>query len=82
MFNMKQGTVLWFNWERGFGFIKEDDSEETHFVHFSHILTDDIKKDGSPKFRKLEEGERVEFEVGLTETGRPGALNVRRLEPV
>ena len=48
------GTVKWFNEEKGFGFITAEDGKEV-FVHFS-----EIQKDG---FKKLSEGEEVTFEV-------------------
>ncbi|ARK20255.1 cold-shock protein [Sporosarcina sp. P26b] len=51
---MKQGTVKWFNAEKGFGFI-EVDGEEDIFVHFSAIQGDG--------FKSLDEGQQVEFEV-------------------
>ena len=52
---MSQGTVKWFNAEKGFGFISQADGGPDVFVHFSEI-------DGSG-FRSLEEDQRVEFEV-------------------
>ncbi|GKV65801.1 MULTISPECIES: cold-shock protein [Sporosarcina] len=51
---MKQGTVKWFNAEKGFGFI-EVDGEDDIFVHFSAIQGDG--------FKALDEGQQVEFEV-------------------
>lgn len=48
------GTVKWFNAEKGFGFITGDDGKDV-FAHFSQI-----QKDG---FKTLEEGQAVEFEV-------------------
>ncbi|ARD46930.1 cold-shock protein [Sporosarcina sp. P37] len=51
---MKQGTVKWFNSEKGFGFI-EVDGEEDIFVHFSAIQGEG--------FKSLDEGQQVEFEV-------------------
>ncbi|MEI5738499.1 cold shock protein CspA, partial [Staphylococcus aureus] len=51
---MKQGTVKWFNAEKGFGFI-EVEGENDVFVHFSAI-----NQDG---YKSLEEGQAVEFEV-------------------
>lgn len=51
---MKQGTVKWFNSEKGFGFI-EVEGEDDVFVHFSAI-----EGDG---FKTLDEGQQVEFEV-------------------
>jgi CspA family cold shock protein len=51
---MPQGTVKWFNGQKGWGFITTDEGEEV-FVHYSAI-----KGTG---FRSLEEGERVTFDV-------------------
>jgi len=51
---MKQGTVKWFNSEKGFGFI-EVEGEDDVFVHFSAIQGDG--------FKTLDEGQHVEFEV-------------------
>ena len=61
------GTVKWFNAEKGYGFIARE-GEADVFVHFSAI-------DGSG-YRTLEEGQRVEFDVG---PGRKGeeAQNVK-----
>lgn len=75
---MKTGVCLWFRWDKGYGFIKENGTEETYFVHFSGIYTEEFKKNGEPKFRKLEEGDKVTFEVGEGPNGRPLAINVRR----
>ena len=49
------GTVKWFNGEKGFGFITQDDGGADVFVHFSAIA-------GSG-YRNLEENQKVEFEV-------------------
>ncbi|MEG0685582.1 MAG: cold-shock protein, partial [Coprobacillus sp.] len=51
---MKQGTVKWFNSEKGFGFI-EVEGENDVFVHFSSIQGEG--------FKTLDEGQKVEFEV-------------------
>ena len=51
---MPEGTVKWFNAEKGYGFISQEDGEDL-FVHFS-----EIKMDG---YKTLDEGARVSFEV-------------------
>lgn len=66
---MKQGTVKWFNNEKGFGFI-EVEGEKDVFVHFSAITGEG--------FKSLEEGQRVEFEVTEGPKG-PQAANVSKL---
>jgi cold shock CspA family protein len=65
------GVVKWFNAEKGYGFITPDGGGKDCFVHFSAIQ--------GGGFRKLEEGEKVEFEVGQGQKG-PQAENVTRLE--
>jgi CspA family cold shock protein len=52
---MAQGTVKWFNAEKGFGFIEVDGGGSDVFVHYSAIE--------SSGFRSLDEGQRVEFET-------------------
>ena len=52
---MPQGTVKWFNAEKGFGFIATDDNGPDVFVHYSAIQTNG--------FRTLEENQRVSFEA-------------------
>ena len=66
---MKQGTVKWFNSEKGFGFI-EVEGENDVFVHFSAIQGEG--------FKTLEEGQLVEFEVVDGNRG-PQASNVIKL---
>jgi cold shock protein len=63
------GTVKWFNADKGFGFIAREDGPDL-FVHFSEI-------DGSG-FRSLEENQRVEFEINQGPKG-PQAVHVRAL---
>ena len=52
---MSTGTVKWFNNEKGFGFISNDDGSGDVFVHFTAIQ--------SKGFRKLEENQKVTFDV-------------------
>ncbi len=66
---MKNGTVKWFNAEKGFGFISVE-GEDDVFVHYSAI-----KAEG---YKTLEEGQAVEFEVVQGAKG-PQAANVVRL---
>ncbi|NLG55324.1 MAG: cold-shock protein [Rhodococcus sp.] len=67
---MAEGTVKWFNSEKGFGFIAPDDGSADVFVHYSEIQ--------SNGFRTLEENQPVEFEVGEGAKG-PQAQQVRPL---
>ncbi|NIR35031.1 MAG: cold-shock protein [Actinobacteria bacterium] len=64
-----QGTVKFFNNEKGYGFISREGGDDV-FVHFSNIAGEG--------FKTLEEGQAVEFDVG---PGRKGdeALNVRAI---
>ena len=55
-----QGTVKWFNSEKGYGFIAVDGGSDV-FVHYSAIQSDGYKS--------LEEGQRVEFEVTQVQKG-------------
>jgi CspA family cold shock protein len=65
---MTQGTVKWFNGEKGFGFIAQENDGPDVFVHYSEI-------DGSG-FRNLEENQRVEFTITQGQKG-PQATGVR-----
>ncbi|MFT0802983.1 cold shock protein CspC [Bacillus swezeyi] len=58
---MEQGTVKWFNAEKGFGFIERENGDDV-FVHFSAIRSDG--------FKSLDEGQKVTFDV---EQGARGA---------
>ena len=61
---MAQGTVKWFNGEKGFGFIEVDGGGADVFVHYSAIA--------SSGYRSLEEGQRVEFETTQGPKGAGG----------
>ena len=65
---MAQGTVKWFNGEKGFGFIAPDGNGPDVFVHYSAIQADG--------YRSLDENQRVEFDVTQGQKG-PQAENVR-----
>lgn len=66
---MAQGTVKFFNADKGYGFISRDEGADV-FVHFSAIQGDGYKT--------LDEGQRVEFEIGRGKKGDE-AQNVRRI---
>ena len=67
---MPQGTVEWFNHEKGYGFIRPDDGSEDLFVHYSGIADEG--------FKSLDEGDKVTYEEAQ---GRKGmqAQNVSRI---
>jgi CspA family cold shock protein len=67
---MAQGTVKWFNADKGYGFIAPDDGSADVFVHHSAI-----EMDG---FRTLQENQRVDFTAGTGPKG-PQAEQVRAL---
>ena len=66
---MAQGTVKWFNPEKGYGFISQEGGEDL-FVHWSEIQMDGYKT--------LDEGAAVEFEVTQGDNGKLQASNVTK----
>ena len=67
---MAQGTVKWFNAEKGFGFIAQADGGADVFVHFTAIQADG--------YRSLDENQTVEFDIVQGPKG-PQASNVQKL---
>jgi len=66
---MAEGTVKWFNDQKGFGFIEQDDGQDL-FVHHTGI--------NASGFKSLDEGQRVRFDLETSEKG-PKAKNVEAL---
>lgn len=66
---MAQGTVKWFNDQKGFGFISQESGEDV-FVHHTAIIAEG--------FRTLSEGDKVEFDITQGKKG-PAAANVRKI---
>src|SRR3954469_467233 len=71
---MVQGTVKWFNAEKGFGFITPDDGSADVFVHFSAIAD-------QGGYRSLDEGQRVDFETSQGQRGPQGGGGRLRARP-
>ena len=64
---MSTGKVKWFNQEKGYGFITDDEDGRDVFVHYTAI--------NAEGFRTLEEGQIVEFTINQSDCG-PQAQNV------
>ena len=67
--DVNTGTVKWFNERKGYGFIVPDDGGDDLFVHHS-----EIQSEGRAS---LDEGQKVEYEIGKGEKDRPCAIQVR-----
>ena len=70
---MNQGTVKWFNAEKGYGFLSKDEGGDDVFVHFSAIQVDGYKT--------LNEGQKVTFDVepDPKNSSKMRAVNVKPL---
>ncbi|GLW10391.1 cold-shock protein [Microtetraspora sp. NBRC 13810] len=64
---MATGTVKWFNSEKGFGFIQQDDGGADVFAHYSNIA--------AQGYRELREGQKVSFDITQGQKG-PQAENI------
>jgi CspA family cold shock protein len=69
MATLANGTVKWFNSEKGFGFIEQEDGGKDLFVHYKQV-----NKSGYGRVT-LDEGQKVSYEIGQSEKG-PQAQNV------
>ena len=67
---MAEGTVKWFNADKGYGFISREGGDDL-FVHFSEIQ--------SEGFKSLDEGQAVSFDEATGNNGKQQATNVRAL---
>ena len=69
---MNEGKVKWFDGKKGYGFVSDAAADNTdYFVHFSEIQSDG--------FKTLEEGQKVEFEIGEGTKGEV-AKNVKVID--
>ena len=69
---MSQGTVKWFNGQKGFGFIQPEDGSKDVFVHISAVERAGLSN--------LNEGQKVSFDVvDSSKTGKSAAENLRAL---
>lgn len=69
---MTVGTVKWFSTIKGFGFIEPEDGSKDAFVHISAVERAGLSK--------LEEGQKVEYELVPGDRGRSSAENLKALE--
>ena len=67
---MSNGTVKWFNDQKGFGFIVPEEGGKDLFVHYSNIVAE------NDSFRTLQDGQKVQYESSEGQKG-PEAINVQ-----
>ena len=69
---MAKGEVRWFNYKKGYGFISQDGKEENDvFVHISAVKASGITK--------LQEGQKVEYEIKEQQNGKMAAEDLKTL---
>lgn len=66
---MSQGTVKWFNAQKGYGFIQPDDGSKDVFVHISAVERAGL--------RGLNEGQKVSFDLERGQQGKTSAVNLQ-----
>jgi len=66
---MPNGTVKWFNTQKGYGFIQPDDGDKDVFVHISAVERSGIGN--------LREGQKLSFELERGNQGRTSAVNLK-----
>ena len=70
---MAKGEVRWFNYKKGYGFVSQDGQEENDvFVHISAVKASGITK--------LQEGQKVEYEIKEQQNGKMAAEDLKTLE--
>ncbi len=66
---MSQGTVKWFNAQKGYGFIQPDDGQKDVFVHISAVERSGLGQ--------LNEGQKVSFDLERGQQGKMSAINLK-----
>ena len=69
---MSQGTVKWFNTQKGYGFIDPDDSDNDVFVHITAVQNSGLND--------LKEGQKVTYELEEQRNGKMAAVNLEVVE--
>jgi CspA family cold shock protein len=69
---MSEGTVKWFNTQKGYGFINPDDEGSDVFVHITAVQNSGLNE--------LNEGQRVSYELAEQQNGRVAAVDLSLVE--